>query len=108
MPSPRRSPRAPTASAAAVAVARRRRRPGRSCGRGWPTTPAAASRAAGARKVTLPPLGGGGGEIAGGVPAAAPLPLERGARDALADHQHVRQVQRQVPARVVLPVPVDR
>ena len=41
------------------------------------------------------------------MPAPGLLPGEGRLRDALADDQHVAQVDRQVPARVVLPVPLD-
>src|SRR5262245_57182044 len=48
------------------------------------------------------------GVVVAGVTAARLLALEGGLRDALGDQQHVAQVDRQVPARVVLPVPAHR
>ena len=47
------------------------------------------------------------GIVVPGVPAAALLADQRRRGDALADQQHVAQVQRQVPARVELPVALD-
>ena len=40
------------------------------------------------------------------VPAPALLPLDRGAGDRLGDGEQVVQVERRVPARVVLPIAV--
>ena len=45
-------------------------------------------------------------EVVAGVAAAGLLARQRRLGDALADEQHVAQVERQVPAGVVLPVPL--
>ena len=55
----------------------------------------------------VPHSGFGPGEVVAGVTAARLLAGQRRLGDALADDQHVAQVEGQVPAGVVLPVPLD-
>ena len=58
--------------------------------------------------LTFPNCGVGGREVVAGVAAAALLALDRRARDRLGDGEHVVQVERQVPAGVVLAVALRR